>query len=275
MTIEVLGYLDQIRRGETSLVVASIPFLAGCLAFWVLTRLAPALRTIGRATPLWGGLIGALAGLALTSIVYLCDTCTPTTAGCRVLAVGVPFRQQTRETDPEQVQWYDGCRAASENSMLASVGNFSLGAFGVPSLLLLGVVARQRMRPEVKHDVGVLEMSRSSPPPEHLFSQAVARLRPILERLGYILVLQRYDEAAFGSAYAEYRGERGLLRVVWDGRDQALWAETRETDHGDWWDAESAAGGDRPSIDRAQDEARLERLARAIEIVSKRHPTQG
>jgi hypothetical protein len=76
-----------------------------------------------------------------------------------------------------------------------------------------------------------------------------------------------YDEGAFGSAFAEFRGAKGLLRLVWDGKERALRAEIAR--EGDWIDVEQlAAGAETPlPIDREQTDARVERLLRAIQTV--------
>jgi hypothetical protein len=110
----------------------------------------------------------------------------------------------------------------------------------------------------------------SSPPPNHFLTPATTRLGPLLERLGYRAVGVRYDEAAFGSALAEYSDERSRIRIIWDGRDSALSAELRPASASRWVDVESGLQGRPASLDPGRDDDRIERLARAIEIVARR-----
>jgi hypothetical protein len=113
----------------------------------------------------------------------------------------------------------------------------------------------------------------SSPPPEHILSRALAYLGPVVESLGYRVVLERYDHEAFGSGLVLYGREQDQLRVVWDGRDEALWAE-RRAEPGEWSDIESTPSGGPRLLDKAQDLARLVRLARAIELSVGRPTTR-
>lgn len=117
------------------------------------------------------------------------------------------------------------------------------------------------------------EMTNDQLPPGHFFGHAVLRLRPTLEALGYRLVRQQYDDAAFGSAYAEYGHATPAIRLVWDGRDEALWADLRTTDCNEWLDVESVVSGRPPVLDQHRDDARLDRLATAIEALVKGRPT--
>jgi len=57
------------------------------------------------------------------------------------------------------------------------------------------------------------------------FARARARLEPKLGDLGFELASETYLPEAFGSASCEYRqGPRGRrVRLVWDGKDCALW----------------------------------------------------
>jgi hypothetical protein len=98
-------------------------------------------------------------------------------------------------------------------------------------------------------------------------ARAIARLTPLLERVGFRFTRLEYDERAFGSAIAEYERHTHQLRLVWDGKEAALMADHRRAGSGRWIDVESAASGQPPRFDAAKDEARLERLAGAIEQV--------
>ena len=59
------------------------------------------------------------------------------------------------------------------------------------------------------------------------FTMSRARLESKLAELGFELASESYHPDAFGSASSEYRQGRGgrRLRLVWDGKDCALWLE--------------------------------------------------
>ena len=93
------------------------------------------------------------------------------------------------------------------------------------------------------------------------------QLEPTLRSLGFQLAVERYDRAAFGSACAEYRRRGAELRLVWDGKEGALWAESRPGPAESWRDVETQTTGGRPALDKADDQARVARLRNAIELI--------
>ena len=112
-------------------------------------------------------------------------------------------------------------------------------------------------------------MADDTIPPGHFFGRAVLRFGTALEPLGYRLVGQRYDEAAFGSAYAEYGRALPSVRLVWDGKDEALRADISTPEGGGWVDVEAMASGRAPALERRRDDARLDTLAAAVQAAVK------
>jgi hypothetical protein len=104
---------------------------------------------------------------------------------------------------------------------------------------------------------------------------AVAQLEPILGAMGFRPTRQREDPEAFGSALVEYRRAGDRLRLVWDGKEGALWAETAAEESETWLDVEAQGAGRPPRIDRDRSSDRLERLRRAIEASVGGRPTTG
>ncbi len=97
------------------------------------------------------------------------------------------------------------------------------------------------------------------------FLKVQAELEPVLERVGYTLAVEHYDHVAHGGAYAEYHRRGGRLRLIWSGKDAALWAEVAPPHLDFWSDLESKLAGTRLGMDRNLDEARVARLRAAIE----------
>jgi hypothetical protein len=96
---------------------------------------------------------------------------------------------------------------------------------------------------------------------KEFFQRAIAVLSPALGELGFELAVEHYDYLSFGSAYAEYR-RRGLnLRLLWDGKEQALRAESSPPTLQSWTNLEAGA-----PPDRRRDQARLDGLAALIRI---------
>jgi hypothetical protein len=56
-----------------------------------------------------------------------------------------------------------------------------------------------------------------------VFLQARAALEESLGRVGFRLIREVLDHAAFGSAQAEYRSRAHWLRLTWDGKDRYIW----------------------------------------------------
>lgn len=63
-------------------------------------------------------------------------------------------------------------------------------------------------------------------------------LAPLFGPAGFELVVDHFDDGAFGSGFSEYR--RGELRVrfVWDGRDGSARIECSRSQAGGWEDLE-------------------------------------
>ena len=110
--------------------------------------------------------------------------------------------------------------------------------------------------------------------PEFL-AAAVSKLEPVLGAVGFRPMHQREDPAAFGSALVEYRRAGDRLRLVWDGKEGALWAETAAEGSEAWVDVEAQGSVRPPGIDRERTANRLERLQQAIEARFSGRPTTG
>jgi ribosomal protein S18 acetylase RimI-like enzyme len=91
------------------------------------------------------------------------------------------------------------------------------------------------------------------------FRYAVRGLGPAFAELGFELAVEHHDYLTFGAAHAEFR-RRGLhLRLVWDGKERSLRAETSPPAIQNWTNIEAG----RPP-DRRRDRARLDQLAALI-----------
>jgi hypothetical protein len=91
------------------------------------------------------------------------------------------------------------------------------------------------------------------------FREAVSHLAGPFGELGFELAVEHYDYLTVGSAYAEFR-RRGLnLRLLWDGKEQALRVETSPPALQSWTNVESAT-----PPDRRRDRARLDQLAALV-----------
>jgi hypothetical protein len=95
-----------------------------------------------------------------------------------------------------------------------------------------------------------------------VFARVQVQLAGLIEANGLVQVRAEYHEAAFGSAFAEYRGAAGALRLVWDGKDAMLFAELLVD--GRWIDVETLAAGRAPSVDHDQSDERIARIAKAV-----------
>jgi len=110
--------------------------------------------------------------------------------------------------------------------------------------------------------------------PEFL-AAALGYLEPVLAALGFRPTHQREEPKAFGSALVEYRRLGDRLRLVWDGKEEALWAEIAVEDSETWVDVEAQGAKRPPRIDRERSSNRLERLRQAIEAAVSSRPTTG
>ena len=97
--------------------------------------------------------------------------------------------------------------------------------------------------------------------PPAVFTKAQAEFAALMKATGPVQVLTEYHETAFGSAFAEYRGAGGALRLVWDGKDAVLFAEVLVD--GQWIDVESLVAGRVMPIDRDQSGDRIARILQA------------
>lgn len=104
--------------------------------------------------------------------------------------------------------------------------------------------------------------------PAQPFTRASIYLGPLFEAYGFRLVAREYSEDPEGTATAEYLRGEVALRLVWEGTERALWIEAARTTGGTvisrWLDIEWLAAGERQELDRALDDARLERLGAAL-----------
>jgi hypothetical protein len=104
------------------------------------------------------------------------------------------------------------------------------------------------------------------------FEPALSRLTPLLDSLGFALASECHDYAAFGSAHAVFVRRGTQLRLVWDGKEQALHAEWTSGDNQGWRDVEGSSMMPQ-SFDHAIDEERLGRLEQAIRNEFTGRPT--
>jgi hypothetical protein len=98
--------------------------------------------------------------------------------------------------------------------------------------------------------------------------RAFAELRPILEDLGFALAVEHFDHHAFGSVYVEYRRRGKWIRIIWDGKESALLAQVSPAQENVWSDVEFTPGSPPKPFDRDLDDARIERLRDAIELIA-------
>lgn len=100
------------------------------------------------------------------------------------------------------------------------------------------------------------------------FLRAREWIDPVLKAYGLRTFGVEQDDEPGGSAFAEYRRAGLRVRLVWEGREQALWVEhAREVDAqivSRWTDVEWSVAGERLPLDTATDDARLDRLATAV-----------
>jgi hypothetical protein len=96
----------------------------------------------------------------------------------------------------------------------------------------------------------------------------------LLREHGYRLVEDRSDAAAFGSRYLLFGRGREWLRLVWDGREGAAWAEAAEGDGptpaSGWRDVEAVVAGRRARVDRGTSPERADALRRAVAAFVRR-----
>ncbi len=101
------------------------------------------------------------------------------------------------------------------------------------------------------------------------FERARERLLPVLQACGFRLAQVERPEHDGENAYAEFFRRGVRLRLVWEGRERALWVESaREVSAqivSRWTDVEWSVAGTRLPLDTDLSDARLERLAGAVE----------
>jgi hypothetical protein len=99
--------------------------------------------------------------------------------------------------------------------------------------------------------------------------RAFAELRPTLEDLGFSVAVEHFDHYAFGSVYVEYRRREKWIRIIWDGKECVLLAQVSPAQENVWTDVESPPGSPPKPFDRDLDDARIERLRNAIELIAQ------
>ena len=101
------------------------------------------------------------------------------------------------------------------------------------------------------------------------FESALQRIRPILLARGFRLDYVERPEAGAGVALAEYFAGEVRLRLVWEGREHALWVESARQAGAQvvsrWQDVEWTVAGHRLPLDQDLSEARIERLESALQ----------
>jgi len=103
----------------------------------------------------------------------------------------------------------------------------------------------------------------SLPPP--LFDTARERLLSLVAGYGFRPARVEYEQ---DSAFAEYWGRGLRLRLVWEGREQALWVDVAPEAGGEvvgrWRDVEWEVAGQKLPLDQDTTDARVERLLDAV-----------
>lgn len=102
-----------------------------------------------------------------------------------------------------------------------------------------------------------------TPPP--VFETAKGRLDEFLKDRGFAALPVVLSPGAFGSAHAEYRGKGGNIRLVWDGKESALWAEVGQD--GNWQDLEAPVARSASSLNKDQGPDRAASLVGAAKAL--------
>jgi hypothetical protein len=148
MSIEIFHYLAPLQTGELSLLsfvlILALLCVPSFLAIYIAQRFVSSVRRFETSKVCAVALTATLLGLVLTCTVYNCDTCKPRTMGCRVVTIGIPFPQELGDRDREPPILFDACTLGSERSNVAVLGNFGLGAWGVPIGLLIAMGKRRK-----------------------------------------------------------------------------------------------------------------------------------
>jgi uncharacterized membrane protein YeaQ/YmgE (transglycosylase-associated protein family) len=137
MSVEIFSYFSRLYTHEWGIAQIVLLFSVGLFAVWIVRKLTPPRRRLGAIATIVLGLSSTMCGLVLTTTTYTCHDCVPPTPGCKVVAVGIPFRQQLKDRGPAPVRQDDACTLSSEESRPALVANFSLGVLMLPVSVLL------------------------------------------------------------------------------------------------------------------------------------------
>lgn len=103
--------------------------------------------------------------------------------------------------------------------------------------------------------------------PPAVFQVAKGQLDECLKNLGFTAMPPVLSPGAFGSAYAEYQGAGRSVRLVWDGKESALWVEALEDGH--WRDVEALVAGGLPRLSTKQGPSRAVELVDAVKVLMK------
>ena len=98
--------------------------------------------------------------------------------------------------------------------------------------------------------------------PPHVFEAAKTSLDALLGRMGYAVLPVALAPEAFGSAHAEYRSSNRAVRLVWDGKESALWAEVDQDGH--WLDVEALVSGGSLALCKEQGPERAAALVESV-----------
>lgn len=109
------------------------------------------------------------------------------------------------------------------------------------------------------------------------FDRANDRLKPIVVAHGFRLVSVDRERGKEGHAFAEFFRRELRLRLVWEGRERALWVEAARQAGTQvvsrWWDVEWSLAGERLPLNRDTSDDRIERLADAVTLYLDRIDT--
>jgi uncharacterized membrane protein YeaQ/YmgE (transglycosylase-associated protein family) len=144
MNVELSRYVERWYTHECGVGQIVLLFLVGLFAVWIARKVIPSSRRLGTLATILLGISSTMCGLALTTTTYPCPESMPHGPLCRVVAVGIPFRQQIEERDREPVVLYDVCTNSSEELRAALIADFSLGVLGFPILVLLLLPGRRK-----------------------------------------------------------------------------------------------------------------------------------
>jgi hypothetical protein len=105
-----------------------------------------------------------------------------------------------------------------------------------------------------------------SPPP--VFTKAQVAFAELARASGLAPTRTELADAPFGSSCIEFQGGARGVRLIWDGRDEMLFAETLVA--GDWIDVETLLAGRAPPVDLDRGDRRIATVLEAATVALSR-----